>query len=87
MILLNTYNIFKAEILYMSALHGRLSGAPGEEVLATLNEAVDTHFKAVRYRGGGPGYSQRGRGHSLQGVQVQGEEVLATFNEDMNTHF
>ncbi len=35
----------KAEILYMSALHARLSGQPGEEVIGLLNDAVDAHFK------------------------------------------
>ena len=29
----------------MSALHARLSGQPGEEVIGLLNDAVDAHFK------------------------------------------
>ena len=37
----------KSEILYMSALLGRLTGAPSDEVLNLLNEAVETHFKSV----------------------------------------
>ena len=47
----------RAEILYMAALHGRLSAQqPSDTVLAILNEAVDAHFKAVRGLSFGPDY-------------------------------
>lgn len=46
----------KAEILYMSALHSRFAGTTEDDVLGVLNEAVDTHFKAVRGLTFGPEY-------------------------------
>jgi tetratricopeptide repeat protein 21B len=35
----------RSEILYMSAVLGRHTSKPSEEVLNLLNEAVETHFK------------------------------------------
>ena len=46
----------KAEILYMSALLGRYTHPNSEEVMNSLNEAVDTHFRAVRGLTFGPEY-------------------------------
>ena len=46
----------KAEILYMSALLGRYTQASSEEVMASLNEAVESHFRAVRGLTFGPEY-------------------------------
>ena len=46
----------KAEILYMSALLGRLTQASSEGVMASLNEAVESHFRAVRGLTFGPDY-------------------------------
>ena len=46
----------RAEILYMSAVHGRHTSQPPESVLASLNEAVDSHFRAVRGLTFGPDY-------------------------------
>ena len=46
----------KAEILYMSALLGRYTQASSEEVMASLNEAVESHFRAVRGLTFGPDY-------------------------------
>ena len=46
----------KAEILYMSALLGRYTQASSEEVMASLNEAVESHFRAVRGITFGPEY-------------------------------
>ena len=38
----------RSEILYMSALLGRLTNQAPDQVLGLLNEAVDAHFKCVR---------------------------------------
>ena len=38
----------RSEILYMSAVLGRHTGKPSEEVLNLLNEAVESHFRSVR---------------------------------------
>ena len=38
----------RSEILYMSALLGRLTNQPPDQVLGLLNEAVEAHFKCVR---------------------------------------
>ena len=38
----------RSEILYMSAVLGRHTGRPSEEVLNLLNEAVESHFRSVR---------------------------------------
>ena len=46
----------KAEILYMSAILGRFTSVPSEDVLSNLNEAVDSHFRAVRGLTFGPEY-------------------------------
>ena len=46
----------KAEILYMSALLGRLTQASSEGVMASLNDAVESHFRAVRGLTFGPDY-------------------------------
>ena len=46
----------KAEILYMSALLGRYTQASSEEVMTSLNEAVESHFRAVRGLTFGPEY-------------------------------
>lgn len=35
----------RSEILYMSAILGRLTNQPADQVLGLLNEAVDAHFK------------------------------------------
>ena len=46
----------KAEILYMNALLGRMTQASSGEVMASLNEAVESHFRAVRGLTFGPDY-------------------------------
>ena len=46
----------KAEILYMSAVLGRLTQASSEDVMVSLNEAVESHFRAVRSLTFGPDY-------------------------------
>jgi len=46
----------KAEILYMSAILGRFTSVSSEDVLSNLNEAVDSHFRAVRGLTFGPEY-------------------------------
>ena len=38
----------RSEILHMSALLGRLTNQPPDQVLSLLNEAVEAHFKCVR---------------------------------------
>jgi hydroxyethylthiazole kinase-like sugar kinase family protein len=38
----------RSEILYMSALLGRQSGVESQELLALLNESVESHFRSVR---------------------------------------
>ena len=46
----------KAEILYMSSVLGRLTQASSEDVMVSLNEAVESHFRTVRSLTFGPEY-------------------------------